>query len=89
MKLKLLFTAGVLCLSTVSFAGEGWNTTCAAKTASFTNKINKAIELATLDSATLIKVDQLTTECHRKVNLGLSTYKTDACKRALEMVGVN
>ena len=90
MKLKLLFTVGVFCLSTASFAGEGWNATCAAKTAAlFTNKISKAIEVASLDSATLLKVDQLTTECHLNVNLGLSTYETDMCKEALELVGVN
>ena len=89
MKLKLLFTAGVFCLSTASFAGEGWNANCAAKTALFTNKISKAIEVASLDSTTLLKVDKLTNECHHNVNLGLSTYETDACKQALEMVGLN
>ena len=89
MKPKLLLTASIFCLSTASFAGEGWNANCAAKTALFTNKISKALEVASLDSATLLKVDQLTTECHHKVNLGLSTYETDACQQALEMVGVN
>ena len=89
MNLKLLFTAGIFCLGTASFAGEGWNANCGAKTALFTNKINKAIEVASLDSATLLKVDQLTTECHYNVNLGLSTYETDKCKEALELVGVN
>ena len=90
MKLKLLLTAGVFCLSTASFAGEGWNATCAAKTAAlFTNKISKAIEVASLDSATKLKVDQLTAECKYSVYLGFSTYETDACKQALEMVGVN
>ena len=51
--------------------------------------MNKAIEVASLDRETLLKVDQLTTECHYNVNLGLSTYETDTCKQALEMVGVN
>ena len=89
MKLKLLFTFIVFCLSTASFAGEGWNANCAAKTALFTNKISRAIEVASLDSATLRKVDQLTTECHYNVNLGLSTYETDKCKEALNLVGLN
>ena len=89
MKLKLLFTSVVFFLSTASFAGEGWNVNCAAKTALFTNKINNAIEIAALDSKTLLKVDELTTECHLNVNLGLSTYETDKCKEALELVGVN
>ena len=44
MNLKLLFTAGVFCLGTASFAGEGWNAYCGAKTALFTNKINKAMD---------------------------------------------
>ena len=89
MNLKFLFTAGIFCLGTASFAGEGWNANCGAKTALFTNKINKAIEVASLDSATLRKVDQLTAECHYNVNLGLSTYETDKCKEALDLVGVN
>ena len=93
MKLKIAFAAVAFCLSSASFAGDlnrGWNHTCwDNKTALFTNKLNKAIEVASLDSKTLLKVDQLTTECHYNVNLGISTYETDACKKALEMVGVN
>ena len=92
MKLKILLAAAALCLSSASFAGDlsGWNHSCwANKTALFSDKMNKAIEVASLDRETLLKVDQLTAECHYNVNLGLSTYETDACKQALEMVGVN
>ena len=93
MKLKIAFTAEAFCLSSASFAGDinhAWDHTCFNnKTASFSTKMSKAIEVASLDSETLLKVDQLTTECHYNVNLGLSTYETDSCKKALEMVGVN
>ena len=93
MKLKIAFTAVAFCLSSASFAGDinhAWDHTCFNnKTALFSTKMSKAIELASLDSETLLKVDQLTTECHYNVNLGLSTYETDSCKKALEMVGVN
>ncbi len=103
MKLKILLTAVAFSLSSASFAGDlslssasfagdllGWNHSCwDNKTALFTDKMNKAIEVASLDRETLLKVDQLTTECHYNVNLGLSTYETDTCKQALEMVGVN
>ena len=89
MRLKILFTTVTLCLSSASFAGDMNHTCWDNKTALFSSKMNKAIELASLDSETLLKVDQLTTECHYNVNLGLSTYETDACKKALEMVGVN
>ena len=93
MKLKIAFTAVAFCLSSASFAGDinhEWDHTCFNnKTALFSTKMSKAIELASLDSETLLKVDQLTTECHYNVNLGLSTYETDSCKKALEMVGVN
>ena len=92
MKLKILLAAVAFCLSSASFAGDllGWNHSCwDTKTALFTDKMNKAIEVASLDRETLLKVDQLTTECHYNVNLGLSTYETDTCKKALEMVGVN
>ena len=89
MKFKILLTAVTFCLGSASFAGD-WNHTCwDNKTALFSNKMSKAIEVASLDSETLLKVDQLTTECHYNVNLGLSTYETDACKKALDMVGVN
>ena len=90
MKLKILLTTIAFCLSSASFAGEGWNHSCwDNKTALFSDKMSKAIEVSSLDRETLLKVDQLTTECHYTVNLGLSTYETDACKQALEMVGVN
>ena len=93
MKLKIAFTVVAFCLSSASFAGDinhAWDHTCFNnKTALFSTKMSKAIEVASLDSETLLKVDQLTTECHYNVNLGLSTYETDSCKKALEMVGVN
>ena len=91
MKLKILLAAAALCSSSASFGGDiPMNHTCwGSGTALFSSKISKAIEIASLDTETLLKVDQLTTECHYNVNLGLSTYETDACKKALEMVGVN
>ena len=90
MKLKLLFTTVVFCFSTAAFSGEGWNANnCGAKTAWFTKKMSTAVEVASLDSETLLKVDQLTSECHYRVSLGLSTYETGKCKEALELVGVN
>ena len=86
MKFKMIATAIAFCLGSASFAGDllGWNHSCwDNKTALFTDKMNKAIEVASLDRETLLKVDQLTTECHYNVNLGQSTYETDACKQAL------
>ena len=89
MKFKMILTAIAFCLSSACFAGEMNHTCWNNKTALFSDKMSKAIEVASLDRETLLKVDQLTTECHYNVNLGLSTYETDACKKALEMVGVN
>ena len=75
MKLKIAFTAVAFCLSSASFAGDinhAWDHTCFNnKTALFSTKMSKAIEVASLDSETLLKVDQLTTECHYNVNLGI------------------
>ena len=91
MKTVILTTAITLGMFSASFAGEGWNNShvCDPKIALFSDKISKAIEMASLDSSTLLKVDQLTTECHYEVSLGLSTYDTAKCKSALELVGVN
>ena len=89
MKFKMIITAIAFCLSSASFAGDMNHNCWDNKTALFSDKISKAIKVASLDSKTLLKVDQLITECHYNVNLGLSTYETDACKKALEMVGVN
>ena len=91
MKLKILSSVVVFCLSSASFAGDiAMDHTCwGNKTALFSSKMSKAIEVASLDSETLSEVNKLTTECHYNVNLGLSTYETDTCKQALEMVGVN
>ena len=86
MKLKILLAAVAFCLSSTSFAGDllGWNHSCwDNKTALFSDKIIRAIKFASLDKETLLKVDQLTTECPKNANLGLSIYETDACKQAL------
>ena len=53
MKLKILLAAVAFCLSSASFAGDllGWNHSCwDNKTALFTDKMNKAIEVASLDT---------------------------------------
>ena len=53
MKLKILLAAVALCLSSASFAGDllGWSHSCwDNKTALFTDKMNKAIEVASLDT---------------------------------------
>ena len=87
---KFLFGAAVFCLSSASFAGEAKMTMCLEnKSALFTTQISRAIEITSLDKATLMKVDKLTSKCHNNVSLGLSTYATDACKQALELVGIN
>ena len=57
MKLKILLAAAAFCLSSASFAGEGWNHSCwDNKTALFSDKISRAIEVASLDKETLLKV---------------------------------
>ena len=87
---KFLFTAAVFCLSSTSFAGEAKMTMCLEnKSALFTTQMSRAIEITSLDNETLMKVDKLTSKCHKNVSLGLSTYETDACKQALELVGIN
>ena len=52
-------------------------------------KISSGIQTASLDTETLLKVDELTVQCHYEVNLGLSTYETEKCKKALDLVGYN
>ena len=89
MKFILFVTIMLFCFSTTSFAEGLWTHSCDPKSAWFSEKISSGIQTASLDTATLLKVDQLTTECHYNVNLGLSTYETDKCKEALDLVGVN
>ena len=77
MKLKLISSVLLFCFSTSSYA-EG-----------FMNHLSNAIQTASLDTETLLKVDELTIQCHYEVNLGLSTYETAKCKKALDLVGYN
>jgi hypothetical protein len=60
---------------------------CDHKSALFSIQINKAIKTASLDTKTLLEVDELTIQCHYEVSLGLSTYETGKCKKALDLVG--
>ena len=62
---------------------------CASKTAAFTTKINKALEIASLDNATVQKINKLTTDCHFEYNVGMSSYQTNSCKEALDLLGIN
>jgi len=55
----------------------------------FSETISSGIQTASLDTETLLKVDELTVQCHYEVNLGLSTYETAKCKKALDLVGYN
>ena len=89
MNLKLISTALLFCFSTSSFAEGFMNHTCDPKSAWFSSQINNAIQTASLDRETLLKVDELTMLCHHEVNLGLSTYETEKCKKALDLVGYN
>ncbi len=89
MKLKIFFTMVVFCLSSASFAGEMFNHSCDPKSVWFDNKISSAVKTASLDRETLLKVDELSVQCHYEVLNGTSTYETAKCKRALELVGVN
>ena len=91
MKLKILLATGAICFSSASFAGDilGWNHSCDPKSAWFSEKINSGIKTASLDRETLLKIDELTMLCHHEVNIGLSTYETEKCKKALDLVGYN
>ena len=89
MKLKILFAAVAFCLSSASFAEGLWTHSCDPKSVWFSEKISSGIQTASLDTETLLKVDELTVQCHYEVNLGLSTYETAKCKKALDLVGYN
>ena len=75
--------------SPASFAEGLWNHSCDPKSVWFSEKISSGIQTASLDTETLLKVDELTVQCHYEVNLGLSTYETAKCKKALDLVGYN
>ena len=89
MKLKLIITALLFCFSTSSFAEGFMNHSCDPKSAWFSSQISNAIQTASLDTETLLKVDELTVQCHYEVNLGLSTYEIAKCKKARDLVGYN
>ena len=89
MKLNLFVAMMLVCFSTTSFAEGLWTHSCAPKSVWFSEKISSGIQTASLDTETLLKVDELTVQCHYEVNLGLSTYETAKCKKALDLVGYN
>ena len=89
MKLNLFVATLLICFSTTSFAEGLWNHWCDPKSVWFSEKISSGIRTASLDTETLLKVDELTVQCHYEVNLGLSTYETAKCKKALDLVGYN
>ncbi len=89
MKINFLSAIFLLCFSTVSFAEGIWNHSCDPKSVLFSDKISSAIQTASLDLETLLKVDELTIQCHNEVNMGLSTYETAKCKKALDLAGYN
>ena len=85
MKIFLFVPLFITLVSSHVFAGGD----CAAKASAFTNKINKALELASLDTETVKRVNKLTSDCHFEYNVGMSTYQTNSCKEALDLLGVN
>ena len=89
MKLNFFVAILLFCFSTTSFAEGLWTHSCDPKSAWFSEKINSGIQTASLDTETLLKVDELTVQCHYEVNLGISTYETAKCKKALDLVGYN
>ena len=89
MKLNLLVATLLFSFSTTSFAEGLWNHWCDPKSVWFSEKISSGIQTASLDTETLLKVDELTVQCHFEVNRGLSTYETAKCKKALDLVGYN
>ena len=89
MKLNLFGAILLFCFSTTSFAEGLLNHSCDPKSVWFSEKISSGIQTASLDTETLLKVDELTVQCHYEVNLGLSTYETANCKKALDLVGYN
>ena len=85
MKIFLFVPLLLTLVSSQVFAGGD----CASKTAAFTAKINKALELASLDNETVQKINKLTSDCHFEYNVGMSTYQTNSCKEALDLFGIN
>ena len=85
MKIFLFVPLLLTLVSSQVFAGGD----CASKTAAFTTKINKALELASLDNETVQRINKLTSNCHFEYNIGMSTYQTNSCKEALDLLGIN
>ncbi len=85
MKIFLFVPLLLTLVSSQVFAGGD----CASKTAAFTTKINKALELASLDNETVQRINKLTSDCHFEYNVGISTYQTNSCKEALDLLGIN
>ena len=85
MKIFLFVPLLLTLVSSQVFAGGD----CASKTAAFTTKINKALELASLDNETVQRINKLTSDCHFEYNVGMSTYQTNSCKKALDLLGIN
>ncbi len=85
MKIFLFVPLLLTLVSSQLFAGGD----CASKTAAFTTKINKALELASLDNETVQRINKLTSDCHFEYNVGMSTYQTNSCKEALDLLGIN
>ena len=85
--MKILMVTPLLIILFVSqkFAGSD----CSLKTRAFTNKINKALQLASFDENTLKRAKKLTSDCYFEYNIGMSTYQTNSCKEALDLLGVN
>ena len=85
MKIFLFVPLLLTLVSSQVFAGGD----CASKTAAFTTKINKALELASLDNETVQRINKLTSDCHFEYNIGMSTYQTNSCKEALDLLNIN
>ena len=85
MKIFLFVPLLLTLVSSQVFAGGD----CASKTAAFTTKISKALELASLDNETVQRINKLTSDCHFEYNVGMSTYQTNSCKEALDLLGIN
>ena len=85
MKIFLFVPLLLTLVSSQVFAGGD----CVSKTAAFTTKINKALELASLDNETVQRINKLTSDCHFEYNVGMSTYQTNSCKEALDLLGIN
>ena len=67
MKIFLFVPLLLTLVSSQVFAGGD----CASKTAAFTTKINKALELASLDNETVQRINKLTSDCHFEYNVGM------------------